>query len=486
MLGRQRRTIEDLSFGLDIIAATIILGGVFWFLENFQREWELFLTTITGHTFQIQTVSHLSDQGWLLLGLLVCVFASLRINRFYQLDLFAAWPEVVFQSVKCILIGVCLTSLYFYFFSIFTFNRSLLFGFAGLFCAYQIVKEISLRRYLLDNYYSKNPLEALLVTTSRNLAKRWHDMSADQQHNVRVKGIIVDDSDCPKIPPHARALIIGTPASLQQTLSKGRYDLVLLGETDSSSVAQEVLSSCEEQGVEVWLFADFLTPQLARPRIDEYRGRPVIVFKTAGHLEGQLMVKRVFDLTIALGLLVLSAPVLIGLAIAVKLTSKGPVFFIQQRTGFRGKPFAMLKFRTMYLDADARLTELKERNEMDGPVFKMEDDPRITPIGRYLRRYSLDELPQLFNILKGEMSLVGPRPLPTYETEKFAEFQDHRRYSVPPGLTGLWQISGRNEIRSFSEWVRLDLEYIDRWNLWLDIQILFRTIPVVITGYGAK
>ncbi len=156
------------------------------------------------------------------------------------------------------------------------------------------------------------------------------------------------------------------------------------------------------------------------------------------------------------------------------------------RGGKHGKPFTMFKFRTMSTDAEMRRAEFLVFNQMSGPVFKVEKDPRVTRLGRFLRKTSIDELPQLLNVLRGEMSLVGPRPLPLYEVDKFETTAQRRRLSVPPGLTCLWQISGRNEIKDFTDWVRLDLKYIDNWSLWLDIKILLKTVPVVLLGFGAK
>ena len=173
-------------------------------------------------------------------------------------------------------------------------------------------------------------------------------------------------------------------------------------------------------------------------------------------------------------------------AIIIKLTSKGPVFFKQERSGLNGKPFVMYKFRTMVTNAEQLKQELAALNEMSGPVFKVAKDPRITPFGRILRKFSIDEFPQLFNVLRFEMSLVGPRPLPVDEVARFDDVAHRRRLSVKPGLTCLWQVSGRNDIKDFVEWVRLDLEYIDNWTLWLDFKILWRTIWVVLLGKGAS
>jgi lipopolysaccharide/colanic/teichoic acid biosynthesis glycosyltransferase len=170
----------------------------------------------------------------------------------------------------------------------------------------------------------------------------------------------------------------------------------------------------------------------------------------------------------------------------IKITSPGPVLFRQQRSGLNGRSFTILKFRSMVTNAEQFQHELAAMNEMSGPVFKVTKDPRITPLGKVLRKFSLDEFPQLFNVLMGDMSLVGPRPLPVDEVKRFNDLAHRRRLSVKPGLTCLWQISGRNNVTDFKDWVRLDLEYIDNWSLWLDLQILFRTIPVVLMGTGAK
>jgi exopolysaccharide biosynthesis polyprenyl glycosylphosphotransferase len=212
----------------------------------------------------------------------------------------------------------------------------------------------------------------------------------------------------------------------------------------------------------------------------------MLVFRSGPETSWQALAKHVVDfLGASLLLLAFSVPLLLVSAL-IKLTSPGPVLFRQQRSGLNGRPFTMLKFRSMVTDAEQRKDELMAFNEMSGPVFKVTNDPRVTPVGRLLRRFSLDEWPQLVNVLRGEMSLVGPRPLPVAEVQRFDDFAHRRRLSVRPGLTCLWQISGRNEVRDFKEWVRLDLEYIDNWSFWLDLKILLRTIPVVLRGTGAK
>ena len=210
------------------------------------------------------------------------------------------------------------------------------------------------------------------------------------------------------------------------------------------------------------------------------------MFHSGPEMPWSRLIKQIIDLLGSVVLLVLFAiPTLIA-AIVIKLTSQGPVFFQQERAGLNGKPFVMYKFRTMVSNAEQLKQELAALNEMSGPVFKVTNDPRITPFGRFLRKFSIDEFPQLFNVLRFEMSLVGPRPLPVDEVKRFDDVAHRRRLSVKPGLTCLWQISGRNDVKDFTEWVRLDLEYIDNWSLWLDFKILWRTIWVVLLGKGAR
>lgn len=249
---------------------------------------------------------------------------------------------------------------------------------------------------------------------------------------------------------------------------------------------EKVIAACELEGVEVWLMADFFKTRISQTMVDDLHGRPILVFRSTPEASWQAVSKHILDLLGAFALLLLFSPLLVIAAVLIKSTSPGPILFRQQRCGLNGRPFTMLKFRSMVSDAEQRKHELEVLNEMSGPVFKVTDDPRITPIGRLLRKYSIDEFPQLLNVLRGEMSLVGPRPLPLDEVKRFDDFAHRRRLSVKPGITCLWQISGRNNVSDFKDWVRLDLEYIDNWTIWLDLKILLRTVPVVLLGTGAK
>jgi exopolysaccharide biosynthesis polyprenyl glycosylphosphotransferase len=249
---------------------------------------------------------------------------------------------------------------------------------------------------------------------------------------------------------------------------------------------ESVIQLCELEGVEAWLVADFFATQIAHASFDEMFGHPLLVFRSTPEASWQMLAKLLLDFFGALLMLVVAGIPMLIIALLIKLTSPGPAIFRQQRSGVNGAPFTIFKFRTMATNAEQFQHELAAMNEMSGPVFKVTNDPRVTPIGKFLRKFSLDELPQLFNVLRGEMSLVGPRPLPVDEVKRFSDLAHRRRLSVKPGLTCLWQVSGRNEISDFKEWVRLDLEYIDNWSIWLDLLILLRTVPAVFIGAGAK
>jgi exopolysaccharide biosynthesis polyprenyl glycosylphosphotransferase len=257
------------------------------------------------------------------------------------------------------------------------------------------------------------------------------------------------------------------------------------GHTQLNRVEQAI-GACEVEGVPAWLVADFIQTSIAKPDFDAFAGRPMLVFRSTPEISWALLIKGTIDrIGAVVALVILAIPMLL-VALIIRLTSRGSAIFQQQRAGKHGKAFTMYKFRSMSDDAEQRHADLLPFNQMNGPVFKIEDDPRITSFGRWLRRTSMDETPQLLNVLLGDMSLVGPRPLPLYEVERFENTAQRRRLSVKPGLTCLWQIRGRNEVKDFRDWVKLDLEYIDQWSLGLDFKILARTVPAVMFGLGAK
>jgi len=246
---------------------------------------------------------------------------------------------------------------------------------------------------------------------------------------------------------------------------------------------------CEKQGIEAWVSAGFIRTQVSRPTFDNLGGKPMLVLRATPELSWALLFKAAMDRVGSLLFIIGTSPIWLLAIIGIKITSPGaPVFFFQDRAGKYGKPFKMWKFRTMVVDAEAKLAALKEEmgNEMSGPVFKLQNDPRVFPFARFLRKWSIDEFPQMFNVLIGDMSLVGPRPLPVYEVKEFEKSEHRRRLSVKPGITCTWQAGGRNTITEWEDWVKMDLEYIDNWSLWLDVKLLLMTVPAVLFGKGAK
>lgn len=269
-------------------------------------------------------------------------------------------------------------------------------------------------------------------------------------------------------------------------LAKGMVDevLVCLPLEQRMREVLDIFKMCQEQGVVIRFIpgSDDATI-LRRAQVEEFNGEHVITFFRE-NLLWQLLAKRVLDLSVSALLLILLAPLFLVVALAIKLTSPGPVFFSQVRVGMNKRFFKLHKFRSMVVDAEAKKEELAALNEMSGPAFKIKNDPRVTKVGRFIRKTSIDELPQLWNVLKGEMSLVGPRPPLPKEVDQY-EWLQRRRLSIKPGITCLWQVGGRNQL-SFQQWMELDRYYCEHWSFWLDLKILLKTIPVVLLGKGAS
>ena len=279
---------------------------------------------------------------------------------------------------------------------------------------------------------------------------------------------------------------LGTLDEMEGVLMRRAIDEVFVALPIKSRYAeiQRAIESCERVGVRARYLADLF--ESSRVWVGHVEGERVSLVAAPNAPKGwRMAAKRATDVLGAIFVLVLVAPVLLVAALFIKLSSPGPVLFTQDRYGKNRRLFRMYKLRTMVVDAEARQSDLEELNEASGPVFKIRADPRVTPVGHFLRRFSIDELPQLLNVLRGEMSLVGPRPLPVRDVHRFTEATLMRRFSVRPGLTCLWQINGRNEV-GFEEWIRLDLQYIDNWSLLLDAKILLRTLPAVFKATGAS
>ena len=288
----------------------------------------------------------------------------------------------------------------------------------------------------------------------------------------------VDDLEVPHI--------LGKLEQIEQILAENVIDEVIICLPIKSfyDKMETVVQAAEEQGITVRIYSDLFNLRLAQSVAGEIGEAPILSLYTTSLSHWQMFLKNTIDFVGTLILLIFLAPLMLIIALLIKLTSPGAVFFIQKRLGLNKRQFKMFKFRTMAIDAVEQQDALEALNEANGPVFKIKNDPRVTSVGKWLRKTSLDELPQLFNVLLGELSLVGPRPLPVRDFQKFDQLWFNRRFSVKPGITCIWQISGRSET-SFDEWILQDLEYIDKWSLALDLKILVKTIPAVMRGTGA-
>lgn len=324
----------------------------------------------------------------------------------------------------------------------------------------------------------------VLVIGSGPRARQVSDeIDAHPEWGLRILAFL-DDGDVP-VDPAIPTERVHKFQELPEILAEHVVDEALLACPRSllPSLAPTV-ALLAEVGLPVTLLSDLFGDLVPPPRITRFGSMTALSFAPVHHGRVQLLAKRLVDVVGAAGFLAVSAPLLGACALLIKLTSPGPVFFRQIRCGLRGRPFEMLKLRSMYVDAEARRRELASYNEMDGPVFKIQRDPRVTPVGRWLRRFSIDEIPQFWNVLRGDMSLVGPRPPLPEEVAQYRH-RDRRRLSMRPGLTCLWQVSGRNRI-GFQDWVDLDLSYIDQWSLATDAQILMKTPGAVMRGDGAS
>jgi exopolysaccharide biosynthesis polyprenyl glycosylphosphotransferase len=278
--------------------------------------------------------------------------------------------------------------------------------------------------------------------------------------------------------------VLGSLEAVPQVLAERDVDELIVSDTGfSERQLLELVEEAHRRGVKVRVAPTTTELLLQRAEFVPGQGTPLFELRPPALAGTDWLLKRGFDIVVSSLTVLIGLPVWLAIAAAIKITSPGPVFFRDRRIGLGERPFGMMKFRTMYADAKERQAALEASNEASGPLFKIKNDPRVTPVGRVLRRFSLDEMPQVLNVLWGEMSLVGPRPLPIRDYEQLEEWH-RKRYAVLPGMTGLWQVSGRIDL-SFDDLVRLDFYYLENWSIWLDISILARTLPAVLARRGA-
>jgi exopolysaccharide biosynthesis polyprenyl glycosylphosphotransferase len=324
----------------------------------------------------------------------------------------------------------------------------------------------------------------LIVGTGTRARRAAETLVQKSDWGLRIVGHL--DPDPMRIGTRVlEASVLGSIGDISSVLKEHVIDEVILAiPRGMIPDVEKIARVCEEEGVTLSIMADVFDVRVARMRLVALGPIPLLTLESVAQEEWKLLVKRGMDLALAVAMLPFLLPIIGVIALAIRLDSPGPIFFTQERVGLHKRRFRMLKFRTMVDGAEKLQAKLEHLNEANGPIFKIARDPRITRVGRVLRRSSLDELPQVIHVLTGTMSLVGPRPMSLRDVDRFDQGIQRKRFSVKPGLTCLWQISGRSNL-PFSQWIELDLAYIKHWSLGLDIRILFRTIPAVLTGKGA-
>ena len=462
MLGRK----EEINLQLHQILDSLVLAFLFWFSH--------FIRFSTQISLNLKEIAPFTDFVWIMAIIVPFTPLVLEFQGYYhsplQKTLMVSIRQILQSMVYVgVVIGACVIFLKWH-----PESRSVLLLFTVLGTVGLLAKEAIYKSYLRKRLLTgqlKEPV--VLIGSNEDIEETYNNIPLEQRLEMDVVARMGVDS-------------FSTDELVQVIHDRGVGKVVFAADHLYFGQIEDALAACEAEGVEVWLSADFFQTSVARPGFEMIGHRPMLVFRSTPEISWALLLKGIIDRIGAFLIIVATSPLWLLVAIGIKMSSKGPVFFRQRRGGLYGRPFEMIKFRTMRPDAEALREELAAENEMSGPVFKVERDPRVFPLGRILRQMSIDELPQLINVVFGEMSLVGPRPLPIYEVEQIEKGNQRRRLSVKPGLTCLWQIGGRSRITSFDEWVALDLEYIDNWSLWLDFKILLKTIPVVLLGSGAK
>jgi exopolysaccharide biosynthesis polyprenyl glycosylphosphotransferase len=451
-----------------------VLVSTLAFLVTFNAFW------LTGAISYRETLSHLQ------LAPIVAMFSLLAS---------VVWPpklhgqhlrEIVVFALRhagAVLSGILLIT----YLARFDFHRDALIAFVALLCTAMLVNRGILRWWYFHGRreHPANFLKVLVIGSGPRARRLMQAYLAQSDWGVSIVGIL--DPQAQGVGGQVDGVpVLGHVDEIRTVLATRVVDevVVCLPRSLINDIG-EVVAACEEQAVCMKFMADVYDLGTGTISLETIGALPVLSIEPIAHDEGRLVVKRILDLLMTIPALILLTPLFLVVALAVRLDSKGPAFFVQSRIGLNMRPFNMIKFRSMYQDAEERLKDVEHLNEADGPIFKIANDPRVTRVGRFLRKTSIDELPQLINVLLGQMSLVGPRPMSLRDVQRFSRSIQRRRFSVRPGLACLREVSGRSRL-SFERWLQLDLKYIDEWSLLLDLKILLLLIPSVLKGDGAS
>lgn len=455
---------QEISKDLSLVIDGLLLGVCLWFCYLLRiSDWIRFdLLT------EIPPFSH---SYWMLAVIIPGTPLLLDLHGFYDHPLSQRYESIFLKITKAGFWLILIISSLSVFWKLEVPSRSVLLLFLLLAPSILFLRVWLTKKYLIHCYDNgKFGDRSVIVGLSSDITDFLKSLTASEKMELQVS--------------HCFDLNELDALTIKKNIQFHGADRVIFVSPDSAKI-EDLPFDLECEGMEIWIIARNINRLAGMPSISTSGSNRVLIFRNTTGDFWYHFVKRVIDVVGAVAGLLFFLPVCLVIALAIRLTSPGPIIFKQVRNGKRGRRFTILKFRSMVANAPALHGKLAEQNEMQGPTFKVSNDPRVTPIGEFLRRTSLDELPQLINILRGEMTIVGPRPLPDYETEKIAKSTHRRRLSVKPGLTCLWQIRGRNTITNFDDWVQLDIEYIDNASLFLDLWIIIQTIPAVLFRRGA-
>jgi exopolysaccharide biosynthesis polyprenyl glycosylphosphotransferase len=481
MLKQKARLVARIIFGVDLV-----LTSVAFFAAFFLRD--LVLPAVAPHQFPTGIYPLADYMRIYPVILIIFSFLLFSYNSYHSHRTVPLVKEAL-TTFRVVIVGNVLLATLAYLLPLRQLSRAWFILFAVI-AAVLLLAEKILVRVLARWVRSKglNYRTVVIVGTGRRATDIARMIASHKYWGYKILGFVSDGHRLSN--GWARYRVFGNVPDLKRILETDAIgepidEIVFAVTRKKLDEMKQIFLMCEELGIRTRVAMNFIQNRVARLEIEELEGVPFLTFTTTPSSETQLAFKRALDIAVSLVLLVLTVPVLAIASIAIRLSSPGSIVFKQKRIGLNGRVFTLYKFRTMIEDAHARREEVAHLNEMSGPAFKMKMDPRVTPVGRWLRRFSLDEIPQLWNVLKGDMSLVGPRPPVPEEVASYHRWH-RRRLSMKPGLTCLWQVSGRNEIQDFDRWMKLDLQYIDNWSPSLDMKILLRTIPAVLSGKGAS
>lgn len=410
---------------------------------------------------------------------ILCWYISSKVHRVYQSRRFMTAAFEISQLIKSHLVAFVVILICINLYEPNLLHNRFLFYFEAIAIGLTLAEHIAVRLILQYWRLQGRNTRYVLILGSGEAAHSYLDkVNENPQLGYEVIGYLAPEQNGLCTP------YLGDYINLETVLNSNVVDVTVVTASLSEENVKKCLDLLDIMGKAVTILLDDIVAKVTRSRSVDFDGLPMVAYDRNPRFPIQEIIKRILDATLSgVGLIAIS-PILLMIAIAVKVSSDGPVFFAQERVGINGRTFKMLKFRSMVVNAEELKEKLAHLNEMSGPVFKIKDDPRVTPIGKILRKTSLDELPQLWNVFVGEMSLVGPRP-PLPKEVNMYDSRHRKRLSVTPGITCIWQISGRNDV-DFEEWMDMDADYVDQWSLWMDIKILAKTVPVVLLKKGAS